>query len=139
MKKVLFVLAATACMVACGNKAAQDDAVVEDSVVVAEDTVVVEEEVAAPAEEATAPAVDANKEKETLIDLYVKACEEENEVEATRVAKRIHNEYDEILTSADIERMTNASAVLAAKRAEQAKEGAEKAKEGLDALKNLKK
>ena len=39
MKKVFFVLAAAACMVACGNKAAESEAAAEDSVVVAEEVV----------------------------------------------------------------------------------------------------
>jgi len=58
MKKVFFVLAAAACMVACGNKAAENtEAVVEDTVVVEEvaevDSVVAEvvEAVEAIAEE----------------------------------------------------------------------------------------
>ena len=43
MKKVFFVLAAAACMVACGNKAAESEAAAEDSVVVAEEVVEVHE------------------------------------------------------------------------------------------------
>jgi len=37
MKKVLFVLAAAACMVACNKPAAQEEAPAADSVVVAEE------------------------------------------------------------------------------------------------------
>ena len=116
MKKIFVVIAACAMFVACGKKAAtEEEQIVEDSTAVE----VVEE--VAPETEAVAT-VD---EKMTLIDEYVKACEEENEVEAVRIAKRIDAEYKEQLTSADIERMTNASAVLAGKRAEQGKEAAQ--------------
>lgn len=126
MKKIFVVIAACAMFVACGKKAAT-----EEEQVVEETTVEVVEEVAPEAE-----AVATVDEKMTLIDEYVKACEEENEVEATRVAKRIDEEYKDQLTSADIERMTNASAALASKRAEQGKEAAQ---EIGNALKNLNK
>lgn len=134
MKKIFVAFAACALLASCGSKPATEEQVAE----VAEEAVEVVEEVA------EAPAVEAvEDEKATLIDLYVKACEDENEVEATRVAKRIDAEYKDQLTSADIERMTNASAVLAAKRAEQAKAVAAEAKEegakAVEALKGLKK
>lgn len=130
MKKLFIAFAACAMFVACGKKAAETETVVEEEV--AEEVVVEEAEaVEAEAEEVVAE----ESELPTLIDLYVKACEEENEVEATRVAKRIHEEYDAQLTSNDIERMTNASAVLAEKRAAQAKEAAGAASEALKALK----
>jgi len=126
MKKFFIAFVACTMLVACGKKAAETETVVEEEAV----EVVAEE--AAPAE---APAVAEESELPTLIDLYVKACEEENEVEATRVAKRIHEEYEAQLTSKDIERMTNASAVLAEKRAGQAKEAAGEAAEALKAFK----
>lgn len=134
MKKILVAFVACALMASCGTKPATEEQTEE--AVVAEEVVV--EEVAepvevVPAEEIAAPAVD---EKLTLIDQYVKACEEENEIEATRIAKRIDNEYKDQLSTEDIARMTEASAVLAQKRAEQTKEAAGKVS---DALKQLKK
>lgn len=134
MKKLFIAFAACAMLVACGKKAAT-----EEETVVAEDSVEVVEEVVEAVEaevvETEAPAVAEESELPTLIDLYVKACEDENEIEATRVAKRIHGEYEEQLTANDIERMTKASAVLAEKRAEQTKEAASAAKDAFNALK----
>lgn len=136
MKKIFVAFAACALLAACGTKAATEEQTEEE-------VVVVEEEVEAAEEAATVAEAPAASELPTLIDLYVKACNEENEIEATRVAKRIHNEYEEQLTPNDIKRMADASAVLAAKRAEQAKETAQTVKEettkAVDALKNLKK
>lgn len=119
MKKLFIAIVACAALVSCGSKPAQEEQTEE---------AVVEEEVAAT------PAVN-NCEKQTLIDKYVKACEDENEVEATRIAKRIDAEYKDQLTSNDIARMTEASAVLAEKRAAQTKDAAEKVGNALDRLK----
>lgn len=132
MKKIFVAFAACALLASCGSKPATEEQAVEEEAVVEE--VVAEEAPAAEAVEAVA----CEDEKLTLIDLYVKACEDENEIEATRVAKRIDAEYKDQLTSADVERMTAASAVLAEKRAAQAKAAAEEGAKALDALKNLK-
>lgn len=133
MKKIFIAFAACALLAACGTKAATEEQTEEEVVV---EEVAVEEVAEEATEVAEAPAA---SELPTLIDLYVKACEDENEIEATRVAKRIHNEYEEQLTPNDIKRMTDASAVLAAKRAEQAKEAKEEAGKAIDALKSMKK
>lgn len=131
MKKLFVAIVACAMLASCGSKPATEEQTEET--VVTEEVAAPAEEVAAPAtEEVAAPAVD---EKLTLIDMYVKACEEENEVEATRIAKRIDAEYKEQLSSDDIARMTEASAVLAEKRAAQTKDAAEKVGNALNKLK----
>ena len=133
MKKLFVAFAACAMLISCGNKPATEEQTEEEQVVV--------EEVAEPAaEEAVveevAPAVDNTAaEIQTLIDQYVKACDEENEIEAGRIAKRIDSEYKDKLSSNDVERMTAASAVLAEKRANQAKDAANKISDGLKKMK----
>lgn len=132
MKKLFVAIVACAMLASCGSKPATEEQT-EETVVTEEVAAPAEEVVeAAPAEEVAAPAVD---EKLTLIDQYVKACEEENEMEATRIAKRIDAEYKDQLSSDDIARMTDASAVLAEKRATQTKEVAGKVGNALNKLK----
>lgn len=133
MKKLFVAIVACAMLASCGSKPATEEQT-EETVVTEEVAAPAEEvvEAAPAAEEVAAPAVD---EKLTLIDMYVKACEEENEMEATRIAKRIDAEYKDQLSSDDIARMTDASAVLAEKRAEQGKEVAGKVGDALNKLK----